>query len=530
MKAQNLKKSFVGSCIIIGLCYLAFLSCHKDNLTTQQAKNVAIGHGSVNFAMLKAAYSKGTAKNLKIVNDISQQTLANMIGSLAVDWASYTVQTFPDSTQFVEFQMPDDTSLFILGSANNGDTIKWNNRTKAVFILKSDTIQMSFFMKVIEDLPTPGSPSMIDSLHYLQIPSAFNGQVLYFTLDRQFINGYAWQQGTIINALTPTSASGPGTQTTQSMNPKINSLFYNCTTEAVTYLGVQVTDVGFPPWVPTVNFSYTPGYIEVCGYSGTIDPATPSGGGSVAGGVSGGGVASGSGNAGSTCPSTTEVSLKGKMTQSVQGCPVVTPPIVTIAPPTITDNLKNPCINGVLQSLLNKNLSNQITNILVNVFDQNDRVNLTFEENTSIPKNGPSQSYPTKNVTTSNGVRYFNEMIDLNPNVLSGASKEYIATIIVHEIIHAYLNENGTFYNNQLLQHETMAESFMDDLRIAVQQLFPSLSNEDAISMILGGFADISTLNATYWNDLLTHYKTSNSTIATVTGLYKNGSLGTTCN
>jgi len=179
-------------------------SCRKDLKTAESSSEQVLAKNKINLAMLQKNYSKGTAATKLKVNDLSQQTLANIINSLNVDWTSYTISTYPDSTQVVEFSMPDDTTLISPAMPAVGDSIKYFTKTSAVFILRADTVNTSFFMKTVEDCTAPGYQSVISYLHYQQIPGSFTGNVYYFTLNRDFLNGWSWQNG----SLTGTVAFG----------------------------------------------------------------------------------------------------------------------------------------------------------------------------------------------------------------------------------------------------------------------------------------------------------------------------------
>ena len=212
-----MKRSFLKPLTFRLLLFCSFLfatfivnSCRKEHDQTKQTQGqIALVNNGINIAMLQNAYNKGTSNNngkLK-VNDVSQQTFANIINSLNVDWTSYTLFSYPDSTQVIEFTMPDDTSLLVPSQATLNDSSKYQSKTTAVFILNKDTISMSFFMKTIENESSAGYQSVINQLHYKQVPNTFTGNVLYFTLDRQYLNGYAWSNGAISKAVSLGTAS-----------------------------------------------------------------------------------------------------------------------------------------------------------------------------------------------------------------------------------------------------------------------------------------------------------------------------------
>ncbi|WP_229704718.1 hypothetical protein, partial [Mucilaginibacter phyllosphaerae] len=82
------------------------------------------------------------------------------------------------------------------------------NKTTVVFIEKKDGSRLSFFAKVIEDLSIPGSGTVLDELHYRNIPGLFNGMIFYYTLDRQFVNGERYVNGVRTGSVSFNEATG----------------------------------------------------------------------------------------------------------------------------------------------------------------------------------------------------------------------------------------------------------------------------------------------------------------------------------
>lgn len=292
---------------------------------------------------LRNAYNKGISGEKKLY-DLDQQTLERIVGNLNVDWSSYAVIEFPDSSTVVEFSMPDDTSLFVVGDQNLNNNNTYHSKTNAMFILHKDTLAMSFFMKTIENPSDSTYQSTIDQLHYTVIPSTFTGQVLYFTLDKQFINGYAWQNG----ILTSTVSLSAQMQTDQSPKLQTNSATLYCYNSIVYEVTEVTTDnplVGSNPQTAqyqgtTTSYVYTPiGTVTSCdivesedfGSGGTT--GTP-------GGVSGGGTTGTGTVTQNPCPNTASAYAKGQKLMVTQGCQVSAPPPAntTTTTPTITNS------------------------------------------------------------------------------------------------------------------------------------------------------------------------------------------------
>jgi len=259
-------------------------SCRKDIVQSgQSVAGTTLTSHDISLVQLQKAYANGIKGNQSKITDVGQQAVANIIGTLNVDWTSYTLQEFPDSTQVIEFPMPDDTTLIAPSDSIQTGNNKYRSKTCAVFILHKDTITLNFFMKTVEDLNDPSYQSVIDQQHYLNTAATFNGEIMYFTLDRQFINGYLWKNGGITKAVSIGPAQ-PVQQQTQTISRKIKThvTLTNCTSD--TYEVVWITTVTTP------TGSYT--YETPTGQSFTITTCDVVGGGTVAegGGVSGGGV------------------------------------------------------------------------------------------------------------------------------------------------------------------------------------------------------------------------------------------------
>ncbi|POY35117.1 hypothetical protein C3K47_17100 [Solitalea longa] len=82
-------------------------------------------------------------------------------------------------------------------------------------------------------------------------------------------------------------------------------------------------------------------------------------------------------------------------------------------------------------------------------------------------------------------VNYGTYMIELNGNVLPNASKEMIATTIIHEALHAYMDYSGI--NNYFNDHDSMGAAYVDEMANALKELFPTLSYSDATALAWGG-------------------------------------------
>lgn len=216
---------------------------------------------------------------------------------------------------------------------------------------------------------------------------------------------------------------------------------------------------------------------------------------------------------------------------------------------SISDNLENPCYSLVLSNLREKGLANKISTMLNTLFGKTDKINVSFftatSTNISFTELGHADAHKDK-VT---GVIYAS--IHLNDNLLHNAPQELIAEVLLHEILHAYMdaeyldwkanNPNPTppdpsrpapsppFPYDELAQHEIMAQSYIDDMRRALIELFPTLSARDANAMILSGLQVVENGNTVDFSQLLKDYELTKDQITDTMDKYLHGNGGTKC-
>ncbi|RFZ83128.1 hypothetical protein DYU05_13350 [Mucilaginibacter terrenus] len=467
---------------VIATCF-TFYSCRKDSMHGGMAESEeALATHGVNLKVIQQKYNNSIAQNLK-TSSVTPDQLKNIVGSIDVDWSTFVLYNNADSSQTIEFSVPDDHSLLLPGRAV--DTARYRSKTSAVFILKSDTVNAAFFMKTVENGTTPGYVSTLTDFHYKHIPAGFSGNVLYFTLGRNFINGYAFVGGSISKALSVSAIVG--SQQVNSTRPvKTDTYMYvNCTEETwdIYYTTIFEGVVTHRDYAYSITFTY-------------CDLADDGGGGSFppGGGVTGdGGV---NPNLPPLCPPAPAVAaVKGKIIINLMPgggggsgggggggttpCVVPQPP----APPTtatVTNNIKNACLKSMVNSTISAGVSNQINTLIQNVFGSSTKMNLTFEESSTLIAEADGFTVPPPPMV--NGA--LDVTVQLDVNHLPSYSQEYIARVIMHEALHAYMFANSINLN---VQHEDMAINYVTKMGAALQQMFPGLSSQDAKNLSLGG-------------------------------------------
>lgn len=306
-------------------------------------------------------------------------------------------------------------------------------------------------MKVIEDFALTGK-TVIDDVHYKQIPAKFTGQVMFYTFDKKFMNGYQYTHGVITGTIgIVLNQTTTGLQVAQS-GLRTNS--YPC--------GIVAVYQTWCDYGGSVDNPYK--YSNGCGQMYLYSYFVYCNGDSTDG--SGGGGANGDGTPPPCPPGTTQSvnGLKinifpgggddggdggdggsggGTTTQPSPCVPLTTPvnPLDTISELSIRTNAKIDCI---YQSLKNNN----VFKTLISAYLANPTYNLSF-------KVGPLAD-------TLNGITKFdsnynngNVTITLNQNNVDTRFAFDIVKTFIHEAYHAYITQIliehggpwGLFYN-----------------------------------------------------------------------------------
>src|ERR1700753_1960830 len=133
-KSYITKKSLVTKAIVFLLTILTIIiihSCRKESTQQKQSRSeTTLINNNINLSMLKSAYNIRISNNNLKVADVNQAVI-NLIASLDVDWTSYVLTTYPDSTQVIEFAIPNDTALVVPGTLASHDSIKYHSKTSA---------------------------------------------------------------------------------------------------------------------------------------------------------------------------------------------------------------------------------------------------------------------------------------------------------------------------------------------------------------------------------------------------------------
>ncbi|NHA06399.1 hypothetical protein G7092_21495 [Mucilaginibacter sp. HC2] len=476
--------------LLATVCIAAVIvnSCKKDSHSEQQNKV-----SDPAMAQAKSWYeSTYPTSNIKL-NTQAITTTTDLSQLVKPDWghaASYS----RFNKQVIE--MPVDPgskfeTALLIGKVKSNKTYSRN-----YFLLLNDGQKYEAYVMMItaDSSYVNNDLSKLSHNTYRKHDADFSGSVLYFTPRGEYVDGYAYKNGQLITASANQQTDKPKVQSVQTNGKKIIAEL-NC---IAWYLdsyqnGVLVSEV----------YLYT-----TCSGNGE------SGGG---GNSSGGGNKPPPPKPHCTPDGTTDPpSDPGGFPEPDPGsCPV-------LVQTTITNDVLG-CNGVVINSLTDKNLSGNIRNILQNVFNSSDNVNLHFVESTDTEGHAAS-------TTTTRSSSSFNMEIKINPNILpNDASQDYKASIIIHEIIHGYLNYKGIDADLQLQQHSDIAHNYIGDIASMLQQAYGT-DPENAKALAFGGLGDFATKYPSDYNQLLQDNGLTEGQRNSDTEFQREGLFGKKCN
>lgn len=195
---------------------------------------------------------------------------------------------------------------------------------------------------------------------------------------------------------------------------------------------------------------------------------------------------------------------------------------------TITNLVKDPCISAEVQNITSGGWANEIVTKLNNIFNFNDKVNITFKDMDQYLIDGPKRKPLDLKITmgttipATQGPDRLDVTVYLN-KALGSTSKEFSSAIIVHEIIHGILsfhniNSTGT------MDHNDMLGKYYKSTVAMMQSMFPTLGTYDAQALIWIGASD-----TVYWSTLASTFPSNLNDLINLALKYKSGEKGTKC-
>ncbi|MNE11552.1 hypothetical protein D3C80_1043160 [compost metagenome] len=169
---------------------------------------------------------------------------------------------------------------------------------------------------------------------------------------------------------------------------------------------------------------------------------------------------------------------------------------------SIINNVKNPCLKDMVDEVVNKDIAFKANETLKSIFGANEKINIIFNESTDLESDVNGNAKPSRIVYDNQGkIAEIDIDINLNLNNLPSSSQEYIATVVVHESIHAYLDFKGFSYNTN--QHDIMLKDYVG---VIANYLINNFNTpvQDAYSVAFGGLYEAfqNSLNNQTWSSI----------------------------
>lgn len=382
-------------CLLIFSLLTLIFSCKKDfkNAISSESQNDEI-------AILKSIYAKETSSKTgnKILSSNTVSNGSSLINAKNVRWDHESIMSRSGS-KVTEFEVEEDSVFLSPKQFSQGESIRFRNKTSVVFIEKADRSRINFYMKVIEELPEKFGVPEIRNVSYNHIPYNFTGYILYYNLDKTFVNGFKVHYGKVTKSVSVVN-SPAGEQTKQVLSAgHKNATEDVCTVEPIYNSWCQWAET-------TVNdhyiYSFNGCTQNIVGYavqcrSNPDDGGTP--------GITGDP---------NYYPGQYSPNLVNKMTSSV---------------------LANPKINCILSKIDD---SNYAYNKFLAAFIDNYGTNVTFIVQPVVIN--PKNNQEVNALTDFNG-KSNNMVINLSAKYFNDPSTTFMrgARTIIHEMAHAYI-------------------------------------------------------------------------------------------
>jgi len=169
---------------------------------------------------------------------------------------------------------------------------------------------------------------------------------------------------------------------------------------------------------------------------------------------------------------------------------------------SITNNVKNPCLKDMVDEVINKDIVFKANETLKSIFGANEKINIIFDESTDLEKGVNGNAQASKIFKDSEGNLVSMDVnVKLNLETLPSSSQEYIAMVVVHESVHAYLNYKGFSYNTN--QHDMMLKDYVGVIANYLVNNF-NTPVQDAHSVAFGGLykAFQNSVNNQTWSSI----------------------------
>lgn len=515
LKTKSLLFSFLAICSII-----VVYSCKKENHTN---KNADLASPVILRAKNWYESVYPLVSKTSVLSTTNNPDLSRLVSP---DWGRSKNYTRYDD-DVIEAPINEDAQLNFDLSNNTG--LIYNNKySRSWFLLLNKFDKYSaYVMTIIADSAyVKNNPDKLKLNSYNKHDANFTGIVIYSTPQGKYVNGWFYKNGAISGYLPPGQTTEAGNGATV-QNIKTNALITVKTCQDF----IQKTYYNGQLVATTVLATYCT--------TTTVDDGTGNGGGGGGGGSIGGG---GGGSSGGS-PNTPQCNIpyindavktvKVNSLQTQQAAPpddggfpppadpipCPPPPVVNLPPVTtiITNNVTNPCLKKMVDATIISGMSTQINSLIRNVFGGSTSINLDFEDVNTLPNYADGKTLPNNGVANGS----LDAHIQLNVNLLPNYSQEYVARVIMHEALHAYMDSKGIVADEE---HETMVINYVSQMASSLRTMFPNLSESDAKNLSLGGLQLTNTFQTKIENDIQL-----SGNFTAINLAYSVGSLGTRC-
>jgi hypothetical protein len=401
------------------------------------------------------------------------------------DWDKFHHYYFPDGREVFEVSLENATKYFpksmleSFPNQNPADFVIQN-----IMFIKHETAER-FDPVIARYFPENESQiKLFESISYNRIPYDWSGKLEVFTYDEHFFVGFEIKEGIFERSYTYQEVNGDKRKTQYNMDVRCTTVYFpvgyqtcsggHCTTTIERFVGETSCSGSSGS-----NFIYNSGSGSDGRPSGTPD------GGSC-----------------STCeydpPKIPEPNFKISNKISFR---------------------EYPCLSSSVNKAVDKNFSNEIQDLILDVFGESEDFNIVieafdFKDNkldgtTFLSGGNPSEGYATFTISIN--------------TFLNNTSREYITATVFHEFLHAYIDYLGlpNIRPNDQADHEEMAMKYLEKLSsILIDQYGIRKSHAEALSW--GGLGETKA-----FNDL---YDSEKISINQINKDYKYGNKGTKCN
>lgn len=151
----------------------------------------------------------------------------------------------------------------------------------------------------------------------------------------------------------------------------------------------------------------------------------------------------------------------------------------------IKEFLNDPCIKEAFRKAVNKARQNGILEFYREVLGNADNVSIEFYE----AHNGNTEFGHARLTRMGENMLIY---VTLNLDLLHGSSQELITATIYHEILHAVFDARKVLTNDILtwseaFAHHIMSAAYINKMTLALREIFPGLSHDDAEALSWGG-------------------------------------------